>query len=150
MGRLIILNEIDLDATWYFSDAWLDSSSRRYRFDWPSPDYPVQVCMQQDEIYRKNSRKIEIRRWIENNITGPVIMDTIDKSYKKYYGKSYEWDKHYDVNNVWYRFHFEDSESALAFSLKFNDWIRVPTDWHPKRPEDEEYLALPHDKRYQE
>lgn len=150
MGRLINLSEINLDATWYFSDAWLDSSARRHRYEWPSPDYPVQVHMHQDELYQQNSRKMQIRRWIEANVSGPVIMDVIENSYQKFYGKSYEWDKHYDVHNSWYRFHFEDSESALAFSLKFTDWIKTPTAWHPNRPEDEAYLELPMEKRYKE
>jgi hypothetical protein len=150
MGKLLYLNELGLDATWYFTDAWLSTDARRYKFDWPSPDFPNMVTMHSDDIYRHNDRKIKIRKFIDSRVTGVVILDTVDYEYKKYYGKSWEWDKYHTVSNTWYRYHFEDSESALAFSLTFNEWVRPITKWHPKRPEDEEYLALPEDKRYKE
>jgi DNA gyrase inhibitor GyrI len=68
--------------------------------------------------------------------------------YKKFYGKSWEWDKHWDVRNTWYRFSFENEHSASMFALVFSEWIKPPTKWHPDHPDDEEYLNRPEEERY--
>ena len=103
--------------------------------------------MHRDKI-QQNSHKLLIRRWIENTISDTVIFDTVDMSYKKFYGKSYEWDKNYNIHNKWYRFSFENEHSALIFSLAFSELIQPMTKWHPERPEDEEYLNKPLEDRY--
>ena len=88
------------------------------------------------------------RRWIENTISDTVIVDSMNMDYRRYYGKSYEWAKSHDVRNMWYRFSFEDEHSASMFALVFSEWIKLPTKWHPKYPEDEEYLSRSEEERY--
>jgi hypothetical protein len=92
--------------------------------------------------------KSQIRRWIENTISDTVIFDSMTMDYKKFYGKSWEWDKHWDVRNTWYRFSFENEHSASMFALVFSEWIKPPTKWHPDHPDDEEYLNRPEEERY--
>jgi hypothetical protein len=76
-------------------------------------------------------------------------MDTVVKDYKRFYGKSYEWDKHWDVRNTWNSFSFENDHSASMFALAFSEWVRKEaTAWHPDKPEDEEYLNRPEAERY--
>ena len=97
MGRLVRLRDLGLDATWYFEDAyWTTSAAGSYQYAWPSKNFPYQLCMHRDE-FQHASRKLEIRRWIENLIPDTVIFDSVEMDYKKYYGKSYEWEKKYDV-----------------------------------------------------
>ena len=152
MGRLITRAEIDLNATWYFKDAYWSSSNgpSKYIYKWPSEDFPHRLYIHDDTLQNQNGRKIEIRRWIEQHLTDTVILDSIEMNYRKFYGKSYEWEKGIDVQNSWIRFSFESGESASAFALKFGDWIQTPTRWHPDRPEDEEYLNKPEEERYAE
>lgn len=148
MGRLVRLRDLGLDATWYFEDAyWTTSAAGSYQYAWPSKNFPHQLCMHRDE-FQYASRKLEIRRWIENLIPDTVIFDSVEMDYKKYYGKSYEWEKKYDIHNTWYRFSFENENSAIMFKLAFSDWIKPITKWHPDRPEDEEYLNRPLEDRY--
>lgn len=148
MGKLVHLNEIGIYASWYFNDAWFNNSLNKYQYKWPNDSFPTRVHMHQDMIRDFNDRKIKIRKWIEFNTIGTVILDIVDLSYKRYYGKNYEWDRYYNVKNCWHRYHFEDSESALIFSVVFGEWIQPLTNWHPNCPSDETYLALPIDQRY--
>lgn len=84
--------------------------------------------------------KIKIRRWVESAIPDVVIRDAVDMNYRKYYGKTHDWDSGYDIRNTWSRFSFENGESATMFALVFVDLVATPTRWHPDHPEDEEYL----------
>jgi hypothetical protein len=148
MGRLVTLNTLGLDATWFFDDAyWVSSGPGSYKFDWPSKNFPHQFCMHKDN-FQHIKRKSEIRKWIENTISDTVIFDSVDMDYKKFYGKSYEWEKKYDIRNTWYRFSFENEHSASMFRLAFSDWIQPMSKWHPDRPQDEEYLNRPLEERY--
>lgn len=148
MGRLVYKNQLDVDAPWYFTDAYYSSDRRGYVYNWPSEDFPHIVHMHNDTLYHRNERTIQIRKWIEHTLTDTVIVDSIEMDYKKYYGKSYEWEKSYDVRNSWYRFSFENESSATMFALAFSEWIKKPTKWHPDHPEDEEYLNRPLEERY--
>jgi len=148
MGRLITFNTAAVDAPWFFDDAYYISSGQgSYKFDWPSTNFPHRLCMHKDEFDR-TGLKPQIRRWIENTISDTVIVDSMNMDYRKYYGKSYEWEKSHDVRNMWYRFSFEDEHSASMFALVFSEWIKLPTKWHPKYPEDEEYLSRSEEDRY--
>jgi len=147
MGRLVTLNDLGLDPTWFFDDAYYTSDGKsNYRFKWPSTNFPHQFCIHRDSF--EGNLKSQMRRWIENTISDTVIFDSMCMDYKKYYGKSYEWDKKWDVRNTWYRFSFENEHSASTFTLAFSDWIKPPTKWHPDRPDDEEYLNRPEEERY--
>lgn len=146
MGRLVTLTNIETTANWYFDDAYYSGTgSGGFKFKWPNDNFPHQICIHEDDLHR---RRPTIRRWIENTISDTVIFDSIDKSYTKYYGKSYEWDKSYNVCNTWHRFSFENEHSASMFALAFSEWIKTLTAWHPTLPEDEEYLNRPLEDRY--
>ena len=148
MGRLINIKEARDHAPWYFNDAYYSSDGRDgYRFNWPNGSFPHQLCIHNDDIQATRLKTL-IRRWIDNSISDTVIVDTIDLDYKKFYGKSYEWEKRYDVSNRWYRFSFEDEHSATMFALAFSEYIKPMTKWHPDKPDDEEYLNRPLEDRY--
>jgi hypothetical protein len=153
MGKLITLSDFHcsrdrripvIDASWYFSDAYWSGESNQYLFNWPSSDFPHAVHVHDDKLGRGygNSKKerVRIRKWIEWSIPDTVIIDTVENRYRKYYGKDYEWDRSYDVDNSWSRFSFENGESATMFALAFSELVSTPQAWHPDRPEDEEYL----------
>lgn len=64
------------------------------------------------------------------------------------FSADHSWDRKWDVKNLWYRFYFEDAHSISVFTLAFLEDIRPMTDWHPKYPEDEEWLKLPLSERH--
>lgn len=138
MGQLIHIDSIP-NADWYFEDAhWLGSSMYEgWKYTWPSPQFPIMLGIHSDNF--TNPLKIEIRRWIEITLAETVLIDKIDKSYRMYYGTDWErvdrfssYDSRYrDVSNRWYRFHFENEESAVAFKLRFGEYIQPITDKHP-------------------
>ena len=150
MGRLLNLNDLDLDPTWYFSDARYSTEGRRYVYTWPNPNFPYLVYIHYDTLKYMNDIRIKIRKWIETNISDTVIVDELDKNYRQFYTKDMNWDRSYEVTNIWWRFSFEDKHSALAFSLAFADIVQPLTDWHPKYPDDEKYLSKPVGQRYVE
>lgn len=153
MGKLITLSVFysgrdrrtpDEDASWYFTDAYWSSDSDRYVFAWPSPDFPHSVFIHSDSLTRRyqgdNKNKIRIRKWIEHLVPDTVIVSSVDYSYRKFYGDKFDWERSYEIHNVWERFSFENAESATAFALAFSDIVATPTAWHPNNPEDKEYL----------
>jgi len=134
MGRLINLNNLDLDARWYFSDAHFSSDRRGVIYKWPSPDYPHVVGIHHKDIDSYTDRKIAIREWIEENLSETVIHAIDDKSFRYFWaGKSGfdSWDRSYEVDNRWYAFYFKHEESALAFKLVFSEWVKPITEMHP-------------------
>jgi hypothetical protein len=134
MGRLVSLSDLDLDARWYFKDAYWSSDSRNIRYKWPSPDYPHVVGIHYKDIEDYNSRKIEIREWIEEKLSETVIHAIDDRSFRYFYagkGDYNSWDRSYDVDNRWYCFYFKHEESALAFKLVFSEYCKPVTDMHP-------------------
>ena len=148
MGRLISIDKVRPDAQWYFDDAYFNSGGHgSYMFEWPNKTFPHQLSIHKNDIDNLNM-KPKIRRWIENTISDTVIFDYLNMDYKKYYGKSYEWDKYFIIYNSWYRFHFENVHSASMFALTFSEVIKPLTKWHPDTPEDEEYLNRPEEERY--
>lgn len=132
MGRLIREEDIS-DNTWYFTDdcfEWNKYGSGRYLV-WPNSCFPHFAAIDFREL-EDNKVKIEIRKWIESSINDTVITRTVNKSYRVYYGNNegsnedlpYDmWDKSYDVKMLWLVFYFENSESLLAFKLRFVDII---------------------------
>jgi len=133
MGKLINRDELCNDADWYFSDAFWDSytSPSRYKYKWPSDDFPIVITIH-DEIL-DSKLKPTIRKWIEINVLGTVIYETIDKSYRHYWEGNNNWDHSYAVINIWWAFYFQDEESATLFKLRFGDIIQPITDKHPTK-----------------
>ena len=74
--------------------------------------------------------------------------DVIEKDYYKFFTEDHSWDRKWDVKNSWVRFHFEEEQSMLVFAIAFSEYIQPMTDWHPKYPEDEEWLKLPLSERH--
>jgi hypothetical protein len=130
MGRLITEDDIE-GPDWYFSDDCYHYINYNRCLKWPNSSYPCFVSIFYKEL-EEIKVKIEIRRWIESSIHDTVITKWIDKSYRVYYGdkegsndkRPYDfWDKSYEVNLQWLIFYFENSESLLAFRLKFGNII---------------------------
>lgn len=143
MGRLLNRKQLDLDAVWYFSDAYYSRNGGQdtYIYNWPSPTFPYCHCIHTDHL--DNAKRIKVRRWIENNISDVVIYDILEMNYRRHYGERRDWESGHDVTNRWMRFFFEDENTSLMFKIAFSDLIREPTKHHPDRPEDEEWCSKP-------
>jgi hypothetical protein len=147
MGRLIELKDLDLDARWYFKDAYFSRDSRKIHYTWPSEQYPNCVAIHYKDIEDYNSRKIEIREWIEEKLNETVITAIVDKSFRYFWGgkEGYDsWERSYEVDNHWYGFYFKHKESALAFNLVFSEYVKPITDLPPDG--DYEYEKTSHCK----
>jgi len=143
MGRLINRSQLDLNADWYFGDAYFSRSGGMdyWVYEWPNPSFLHCHHIHCDHL--DNSKRIRIRKWIENNISDIVIYDTLEMDYRRHYGKSRDWNSGHDVRNSWLRFFFEDENTSLMFKVAFSDLIREPTKHHPDKPEDEEWCIKP-------
>lgn len=128
MGTLVTRTEIQPKASWYFSDAYFSSDARDYRYDWPSKNFPYCISIHDDDL--TSPSKVEIRRWIETRIIETVIYNSEVKSYRHYWDEKNS-DHYSDVRNIWWSFHFESEESAVAFKLRFLDIVKEITDRHP-------------------
>jgi hypothetical protein len=129
MSNLLSINEINDNSPWYFEDArWTDANAQgRWRYDWPSPQYPYVLGIKKDDLHAIT--QIQIRKWVET-LLETVIYDQVDRSYRRYYGKDKtDWELSAMVYRHWLRFHFSNEEDALAFKLKFGEYITdVPED----------------------
>jgi hypothetical protein len=124
MSNLLSINEINDKSSWYFEDArWSDANAQgRWKYDWPNPQYPYVLGIKKDDL--KSITRIQIRKWVETLLEA-VIYDQVDRSYRRLYGK----DSSTMVYQYWVRFHFSNEEDALAFKLKFGEFITdVPED----------------------
>jgi hypothetical protein len=138
MGKLLSLDEDKIDPQWYFKDAYWSGTRQRYVFKWPSDDFPFILYIHDENI--NNSRRIEIRKYIEEMSSGTVFYELVRKDYRKFYGEESDWSKSYEVDNRWIMFAFENEEDLLSFKLKFPYSTMNATAHNPKYPEDEEYL----------
>lgn len=146
MGRLITLSQLDPNPSWYFLDAYYSWESRRWTYKWPSDTFPYCVSIHNDDLKDYRDRKIEIRKWIEANVQGPVIMDEVDKHYRVYYSDDRHWDHSYERSNMWTAFYFETEGEALLFRLTFSEYVKDITDLHPTSGD--EYEKTSYHKNY--
>ena len=130
MGQLVNLNEIKDNAEWYFKDAYY--ASGRCVFSWPNPSFPYSVNIHYDDLKGNSGLKVEIRKWIETNLTETVIIETIDKSYRRYLSDDKKWESSYEVSNYWTAFYFEEEHAETMFRLRFSEYIKPITDEHPR------------------
>jgi hypothetical protein len=145
MGKLLTRSTLDLDEGWYFEDAYHSYSGRGYVYEWPNPNFPNMVCIHTDHL--PNKEKIKIRKWIEHNIPDTIIFDILEMDYRVYYSERMDfWDNGREILNRWYRFFFENEETALLFKLTFSELISIPGKPHPDRPDDIKYMK---DRRYE-
>ena len=119
-----------MDASWYFADAYYNRERNNYVYPWPNLDYSYSAAIHQEDIL--NYRKIAIREWVEGSLSETVIVDVMDKSYRRYTDEENSWDKSYEVNNKWAVFYFRYEYSLSMFKLKFSEWIKPVTDEHPR------------------
>ena len=112
MGRLITKTDLfetfdrrkyRIDACWYLSDAQPHYTSDDYSYHWPNKSYPHIITIPTDKL-KDNNTKIRIRQWIEINLSETVITDR-------------------DTYLKEYKFYFDNSHSALIFSIAFGDLI---------------------------
>jgi hypothetical protein len=119
MSNLLSINEINDKSSWYFEDARWSQSGVKY--DWPSPQYPYVLGIKKDDM--QPITRIQIRKWVETLLEA-VIYDQVDRSYRRYYGKDKtDWEHSTMVYQHWVRFHFSNEQDALAFKLKFGEFI---------------------------
>ena len=132
MGRLVYLNDLALDARWYFSDAYYNRERNNYSYAWPNPTYPHRVAIHSEDLNDQNEGRIAIRRWIEETLVETVISDVLDKSYRRFIDPEKTWEHSYEVSNRWIVFYFENEHSASMFALRFSEWIKPVTDENPR------------------
>ena len=130
MGRLTYLTDINSDARWYFPDAVYLSEKRAYSFEWPSLAYPHTIAIHNDDL--SNENRIIIRKWIEVCLSETVIVNTVDRSYRRFIDEEKSWDKSYEVSNIWTVFYFDNEQSETMFRLRFSQWIKPVTYEHPR------------------
>lgn len=124
MGNLLSITEIDRKASWYFEDVrWAQLGSNwGWEYARPSSDYPYVLGIKDDDLQRNI-----IRKWTET-LHETVIFDHVDRSYKIYHSKGVN-EQCIIKNEYWTRFHFSNEEDAVAFGLKFGEYITpVPED----------------------
>ena len=146
MGSLVTLESLCPDPSWYFTDARYSSESRRWVYKWPNDCFSHVVGIHDEDFQSNPERKTEIRKWIEINVEGTVILNEISKNYRVFYGKERDWYHSYERTNKWYAFYFESEESALMFRLRFSEYIKEITDLHPTRGD--EYEKTSYHKAY--
>jgi hypothetical protein len=141
MGQLLFKDDIKR-ADWYFKDAYygaMGSTQGSWHYIWPNAEFPSQAAIHADEML---DNKIFIRKWVERRDVGTVIHEYIRKSYRVFYStdqKKRDWEHTSEISNCWNVFYFEDSETALAFTLRFSDLVRPMTEDHPTRHYGERY-----------
>lgn len=138
MGQLITHSTATGVGHIYFKDARYSGDANRYLFQWPSPQYPTILSIHVSHTHSKyngsNGLIVDIREWIEDNIQETIIMDVVNHTYKvvrKDVNSWDRWDRAIEVKNSWTRFHFRKDESALAFKLKFGEFISPVTEKSP-------------------
>ena len=147
MARLIQLREFnrsedstgDLNPLWYFPDAYWEYNNRRICKFTIESGYPVAIAMHQDrfndQIWQSFSRRdsytvtpgqlrMEIRRWVERNLSTDVILEQIEMNYRLWNRKSKDYHCNFeDIKHGYYLFHFETESEAMMFRLKFSEHI---------------------------
>lgn len=131
MGQLITYRDALYNATKYFSGArYYDNT---YRIEWPHPDWP-DSCAIPSSVVTSDDLLYKLNNWIEDNISETIIYEFVRKSYRvvmKDVESWKKWDYSKELDNSYYVFYFRKSASALAFKLKFGEYIREITDKSP-------------------
>lgn len=141
MGNLIQMSEFGKDGQkageepFYFSKTWWTSGGfGHWKVDDEiiSHDFPEKLAIHTDDLDKKwgedeergkFSHRVGIRRFIEQDLKGDVLLTTKDLSYW-YRSKSarvsdYGW----QVNHVYWIFHFQFVSDAVAFRMRFDNLI---------------------------
>jgi hypothetical protein len=147
VGRLIELSEFcvsdnhtgDLNALWYFPDArWDYRGNRRCKFTIES-GYPALCAIHQDRLDTDNVKdagalRMEIRRWIERNLTTDVILSYKNMEYRNPENDSLPRDYFIPpIKHGYHLFNFETDSDMMLFRLRFSDYVREIQTTHPNR-----------------
>lgn len=142
------------DSFWYFNDT-IDHFQSDFDV---SKTYPETLYIHADWIkgvsyhYAGNiglkvedagRLRVEIREWIEQNVSNVVIYDCINLNYyravppKKIDGKVERGYEH-DVRHAYYAFYFKNSAEATHFKLRFAGFVsNAMSSRHPDRPRED-------------
>ena len=153
MGNLITsLKDLPLD--WYFVE---HKSSRHCMKTEIASSFPYSRAIHTDHfeesyenVVAKRQLKIDIRRFVQRQCLGDVVISGIDMSYEHLYqleeqyrhGHDYihDWWRRRKIDNWYHIFHFEEESDAALFSLKFAGLVTEISNRHPGRrdiPEEE-------------
>ena len=160
MGRLIVSTEFTvvkpdmrskahshLDPSWFFADAYYDMYYNRgegWRFSLES-SFP-HVSSIHDDLWKKENRKIDIRRFVERRLLGTALYHIHDLSYG--YRSSYEMDgkrREFDskVRHLYHQFFFEEKDDQMLFNLQYAGLVSEVLKRHPDYAEvSEEQISL--------
>lgn len=128
-----------LPPRWFFADA--SSYREGHKFTIES-SYPFSCAMHEEtvegEYYVQDDRgrfRVELRRWIERNLAGDVVIEYLNKSYRvtpppnqyNRYPDSYEIRHNYVV------FHFETEADLFHFRMKYSEQVEEIQSTHPRK-----------------
>lgn len=142
-----------LDSFWYFEDA-TDHFSERFKVEKTYPhtlyvhvDWLIGHEYMYDDTYGLSVEaagrlRVEMRRWIEDNIHDVVMYSKIIKSYFRAYfrGKGERgWMK--EIRHDYYKFYFKNLEDATLFKLQFGQYaVAEIGERHPQYPKSDDTL----------
>ena len=137
MGKLINITEFGgdhgLDYSWYFPDYYFKSYDGIHMYS-ISSGFPFNSAIHCDVInFGNNSNllKIEIRKWIESNLSNIVITNYINKNYTLWYGKDTYDRNHRPITHGYQIFNFETSEDHVYFKLRFMEYLSEIKQYNP-------------------
>jgi hypothetical protein len=88
MGKLTTTDKLDLPLNWYFEDARYNRDRSIWTIQFPNTGYPYSLAIHYDIIYESEpALKIQIRKWVEENLDETVFMTTVDNHYWQPYSK---------------------------------------------------------------
>lgn len=121
MGRLLNKLNIDLTPRWYFADVNWDTFKDTHYYPFPNSNFPH--CLAINIVSVNDVLKSTIRKFVNRQLLGDVILHEIDASYRVYTTPDKEWDRSYTVSLKYHGFYFEEEDDAVAFKLRFSDLI---------------------------
>jgi hypothetical protein len=127
MGKFTTIKELkSLDLLdWYNTDGQSISHNKSEVFKYECAIHRSSLVQNYEGT---NALKIEVRQFIEQNISDTVIMDYQSLSY--YYDPSQSSSSYgYQVTHGYYRFFFESEASQVMFTLKFAEYIVTKYRW---------------------
>lgn len=141
------LNSLDL-LDWYNTDSQSILSNKSEVFKYECAIHRRSLEQNYDGT---NKLKIEVRQFIEQNLSDTVIMDYQSLSY--YYDPLQSSSTYgYQVTHGYYRFFFESEASQVIFALKFSEYIVTKYRWQsdklPHNYTENEAWTAEHDGRW--
>lgn len=144
MGQLVFVQQFQgnfpsLDARWFFRNArHTHRTTGGYEFDL-TLDFPVALHIHFDTFdhaERGGMLRVQIRRWIEANLTSSVLLLEDNRSYYIVHPSNRSFsDRHHEhVRHGYVVLRFGDDAEAVLFALAHSDIItRTPERYHPNR-----------------